>query len=153
MCPQLLTQSPHITGAPETDFSSPFPLPPFGKKPKCVQSLPQVGPNIPSPLYLPLLPNRVLSFKQAAPGLHACIFLPPCPPLLSFLFALFSLHAPCSSAPLLLQTLASFSPTLPGLLAPSRPTPLSLGSPLVASTMPPILWCCLNHGFLISGSK
>ena len=81
-----------------------------------------------------------------APGPHVCIFLLP-----NFaLFALFSLlPAPkhlCCSKPwhLSVQLCLDRLHHLPHLL--------SLGSPLVASTVPPIL-CCLNHGFLISGSN
>lgn len=76
-----------MMGAPESVFSSHFPPPPFGEKPKYVQSLPQKGPNVLSPFYLLLLPQGVQGFKQAAIGLQACISPSPVPALLSCLLS------------------------------------------------------------------
>lgn len=114
-------------------FLLPLPPPLFEEKPKYVQSLSQVGPNLPSPLYLPLLPNGVLAFKQAATGLQACISLPAFaqPSSLSVLLA-----PQCSSCS---KPCPSFSSTLPRHPATIIPTSLSLASPLAVRTIPPVL--------------
>lgn len=115
-------------------FLSPLPPPLFEEKPKYVQSLSQVGPNIPSPLYLPLLfPNGVLAFKQAATGLQACISLPAFAQSSSLSVLLAPLYPSCS------KPCPSFSSTLPRHPATIIPTSLSLVSPLAVRTIPPVL--------------